>query len=205
MGRTREPLDVTIGTELRLGWQEHRPYVGVAVLLFAVGLVVGAALVGRFDLFAWLGLGDFRDIVPGELTVAALWLNNARALLVMVLGVLTGGLLTAIGLVFNGVVLGYVGLPIAEQLGVGFVLVGVLPHGIVELPALFLGAAVAFRIVTNAVRRLAGRRDVVLGRAGWLRAGLLVAVALGLLAVAAVLEVHVTGRLLELLYGTPSP
>lgn len=187
--------------ELRLGWREHRRYVGLSALLFAVGLGLGAALVGRFDLFAWLGLEGFGDVVPAELTVAGLWLNNARALLVMVAGALTGGLLTAFGLVFNGVVLGYVGLPIAERLGVGFVAVGVLPHGIVELPALFLGAAVALRIVTNAGRRLAGSRDAVLGRSGWLRAGLLVAVALGMLAVAAVIEVHVTGRLLEVLYG----
>lgn len=190
--------------ELRRGWVEHRRYVGVASILFAVGVAIGVALVGRFDLFEWLGLSDLRDIFPGEITVASLWVNNARALLVMVLGALTGGLLTAFGLVVNGVLVGYIAVPIARQAGIGFILFGLVPHGVIELPAIFLGAAIAFRIVVNTGRRLLGRRDTVLGRDGWLRAGLLVLVALGMLLVAAVVEIYVTGALLEFLYGSPT-
>lgn len=49
--------------------------------------------------------------------------------------------------------------------------------------------------------RIVGRREVVLGRDGWKRAGLLVVLALVMLAVAAVVEIYVTAWLLGLLFG----
>lgn len=192
---------MALQTELRRGWREHRPFFWVATALFVLGTLLGVAMVGRVDLFAWLGVEGFQDLVPAELTVVGLYLNNARALLMMVAGIFTAGLLTVVALVFNGIILGYIGLPIAQQEGLLFVVVGILPHGILELPALFLGGAIAFRIVTNTALRIVGRREVVLGRGGWRRAGLLLVTALVVLAVAAVIEIYVTSWLLGLLVG----
>jgi len=188
------------GDDLRTAWEEHRRYVAFSAVLFVLGVPVGAGLWARgVDLLALLGADGFEEVFPGELTVATLLLNNTRVFALLVIGALTGGLLSGGGLVFNGVFVGYVAAPLAVDAGVGFVLVGILPHGVPELLAFFVAAGVGFRIVRRAVDRLVGRSEVVLGRDGWRRVGVLLAAAWLLLAVAAVLEVHVTAALLGLL------
>lgn len=189
------------GRELHTGWAEHRRYVAFSLGLFVLGTVAGAAMYGRVDLFAALGVDDLQDMLPGEFTLWDLYGNNARVLLLMVVGALTAGLLTAVALLFNGVILGYVGALVAGERGPLFVAVGILPHGVFELFAFFVASAIGFRIVANTALRITNRREVVLGRGGWLRAGLLLVGALLVLFVAAVVEVFATGALLQLLFG----
>jgi stage II sporulation protein M len=52
-------------------------------------------------------------------------------------------------LLLNGWLLGLVSTVVTEQESLGFVLAGLLPHGVIELPALFIGeaAALSFGIV----------------------------------------------------------
>ncbi|WP_162991448.1 stage II sporulation protein M [Halostella salina] len=187
---------------LALAAREHRRYLLFSLGVFLVGTLGGVGLVVQdVDLLAELGFSEIRGVIPGELTVLSLLANNTRAFAIMLLGALTLGLLTAFGLVVNGVLVGYVGAIAGGQQGLGFVLLAIAPHGVLELPALFVASAVAFRVVARTALRVAGRRDSVQTRAEWRRTLGFVAAAWIALAVAAVIEIHVTFPLVEALYG----
>lgn len=187
-----------LGTAVR----DHERYLLVSVALFAVGTALGVALVARgVDLLAELELDNFRQVFPAEPTVSFILLNNTRAFILFLLGAFTLGLLTVLGLVVNGVLLGYVGALAADNQGLGYVLLAIAPHGVLELPALFAASAVAFRLVARVGARVVGRRSTVMSGSEWRRTAGFVVAAWVVLAVAAVVEIHVTFRLVEALYG----
>lgn len=108
--------------------------------------------------------------------------------------------MTVVILLFNGVIVGYVVLPAAEEAGIDFVIVAIVPHGILELPAFFVASAVAFRLVHRFVLRISDRRDRLLDPGELRRIGLLIVVAWVVLAIAAAVEAHLTLWLIETLF-----
>ncbi|TMT78484.1 stage II sporulation protein M [Haloterrigena sp. H1] len=189
-------------------WDEHSRYVGFAAGLFAVGIVVGIALmIAGYNLLEIIqevvGEPLFPDISDRSRLELAQFLlvNNSRAFLLSILGVLTLGLLTAWAMVFNGIIVGNVGAFIAGSVGVGYILVGLLPHGIFELPALFIAAGVGFRLLYRVGQRIRGSRSSIITKRYLYRTGLLVLAGWLLLVVAAVVEAFVTPALLETLFA----
>jgi len=204
-------------------WREYRGYVAFSTGLFLVGALLGAALgVAGVDLAGALtGGGDIQDALPniGELSQVEVFLvillNNTRALLLFVLGAGTLGAFTVIGLLFNGLLIGFVVVTAAASQGVSFVVVGIVPHGIIELPALIVGAAVGFRLTIRTLLRLAGplpsspvvpdrlpdARDSVMSTPEWRRTGVVVVGCLLGLLLAAFVEAFVTATLLEAFFG----
>ncbi|WP_435320156.1 stage II sporulation protein M [Haloarchaeobius sp. TZWSO28] len=188
---------------LRLAWREHRPYVGFSVALFLVGIVVGIGIYSAgIDLFAAMGLESFADLLPEDPTATFVFLNNTRVFFIFIFGALTGGLLTLVGLLFNGLLVGYVASLAAAQAGIGFVLLALAPHGVLELPALFVASAVGFRVIGVVVSYVLDRRETLWTRAEVERTLLLVLVAWVALGIAAVIEMHVTTWVLEQVFGT---
>lgn len=134
-----------------------------AVLLLGPTLAVGfwshanpaqAAKVAQVsELSAGIGDGEMRD--PDSETItevgtnagfsAAIFTNNARVALAAYAGGLTGGVLTIISLVFNGLVLGVVG-GLATEAGNGEALWRlVAPHGVLELSLIVVAGAAGLR------------------------------------------------------------
>jgi stage II sporulation protein M len=98
-------------------------------------------------------------------------------------------------------IIGYLGYQLGAG-SLGFLLTAVLPHGIVEIPAVLIAAAAALR--WHAVF-LSAPQGLTLSER-WLRAGtdfarLFVAVVIPLLLIAAFLEAYVTPALLLQLFG----
>ena len=189
-------------------WDEHSRYVGFAAGLFAVGIVVGIALmVAGYNLLEIIqevvGEPLFPDISDRSRLELAQFLlvNNSRAFLLSILGVLTLGFLTAWAMVFNGIIVGNVGAFIAGSVGVGYILVGLFPHGIFELPALFIAAGIGFRLLYRVGQRIRGTRDSIVTKRYLYRTGLLVLAGWLLLVVAAVVEAFITPALLEALFA----
>ena len=189
-------------------WDEHSRYVGFAAGLFAVGILIGIALMAAgYNLLEIIqeaiGQPLFPDISDRSRVELARFLlvNNSRAFLLSILGALTLGLLTAWSMLFNGVIVGNVGAYIASDIGVGYILVGLLPHGIFELPALFVAAGVGFRFLYRIGQRVRGSRDAVFTKPYLYRTAVLVLAAWLLLLVAALVEAFVTPALLEALFA----
>lgn len=191
-----------VGRTLSTAWWEHWPYVKVAVALFVGGGLIGGLLVAlEVDLFALIGMEGFLDeALPDEITVVTLFVNNSIVFVLAIIGLLSFGLLTGLILVVNGLIVGYVLVPVASESGIAFVLAGIVPHGILELPALFVAAAVAFRLLHRFVMRLRDRRSTILDAGERRQIAILLAAAWLALAIAAVIEAHVTLWLLETLF-----
>lgn len=182
-------------------WARYWRYVAFSAALFAVGVVAGGLLADVVSLGALFGsYGQFGETVP-EPTVGLLLVNNTVVLLLLVASGLTLGLVTVAILVFNGFVVGYVGTLAAREGGLGVVVVGILPHGVVEIPAILFAAAVAFRFTHQVLAAALGRRSDVMTRRERREALAMVVLSLLLLPVAAYIEANVTAALLERYVG----
>jgi stage II sporulation protein M len=137
------------------------PYVIGSLVLFSLGIVAGILIVDRIpqlaDHFADT-LGHFIKTfaeLPRLRLAAAIFLNNAaKTLLAIVLGPVLG-IVPAIFLLANGVALAIaMSLSIAAR-GVWLSVLSIAPHGIIELPAVFLGTSIGLML---GIRTIAGLR-----------------------------------------------
>jgi stage II sporulation protein M len=84
--------------------------------------------------------------------------NNAtNSLLALVLGIGLGFIPIFI-IAVNGLFLGMVAEVFSTEKGILFVLAAILPHGIIELPMVFLSAAIGLRLGYEVYRLLKGER-----------------------------------------------
>ena len=190
-------------------WREHRPYVWLATGLFAAGTVVGVLLVlAGYDLLEFflelldeeLAAGDGTGPEEGDLELSAGFFifQNTPPFLVSIFGALTLGVLTAVVMVFNGVLVGNVVYVVGQEVGFGLVFLSVAPHGVFELPALFVAAGVGFRFLHRFVQRILGTREAFLTKPYLYRTGVLVLFAWLVLVLAAFVEAYVTLWLVDL-------
>jgi stage II sporulation protein M len=181
--------------------RELRPFLLASVIFFAVGLAFGVAVANRFP-----GLADhfgdsitgflqtFRGLPKPQLAVAIFLNNSVKTLAAILLG-LAIGIVPALFLVVNGVVLGVVFFLSTHSRGVWPSLLAILPHGVIELAAVFLGTAIGLMlgdlVLKRLLRKSAAKIRPALGRA--LRFFALVIVPMLLLA--ALIEAFVTTAL----------
>ena len=179
-----------------------RVWVFISVLLFAAGIVFGqiasgsvASLLGE-DIAAIQDLGNFLLSLPGALTALFIFLKNAMALL---MGFVFSPLLCIVPiltLTLNGAMLSLVSSLVIQQASVGYVLAGLLPHGVLELPAIIIGEAAAMSfgvLVIMAIFRKESRQQLIPGLKRNLR---YLALGIILLVPAAIIETFVTPLLL---------
>ena len=125
----------------------YKKWVLVAISLFVIGLIVGfvapASSVISEDITA---LEEFGSMLTSQPPIVAAILIFARNASVLVFSFLLSPILCLLPiavLTVNGWVIAFVAALVAEITSVGFVLAALLPHGIVEIPALILGEAAA--------------------------------------------------------------
>ncbi|OGO41862.1 MAG: hypothetical protein A2137_05185 [Chloroflexi bacterium RBG_16_58_8] len=178
-----------------------RFWIIIAAALFAAGIWAGLAvhqadpsiLASLFSeqasalgsIGSWLG--EF-----GVLTLIFIYLKNAIALVVSFMLSPILCLVPVLALVFNSALISYVGAAVVQEKSLGYLLAGVLPHGIFELPALIIGEAAALSFGVAAMISLFSR-----GRGDYLRESFrrdfrYLVVALVLLVPAAIIETFVT-------------
>ncbi len=149
---------------IRLG-----PYLAASVFLFGAGTVAGLIVVYYFP-----DLGDyFKETIaafvktfaglPRLKLAGAIFINNAaKTLLAILLGALAG-VVPGFFLLANGVALGIAWSLSASARGAWFSLLTLLPHGVLELPAVFLGTSIGLLIGVETLKRLTGRSEARLG------------------------------------------
>ena len=134
----------------------YRWWIFVAVLLFGIGIVFGlaapAGIAGLIseDLAALEELSDI--LAPFKVsTVIFIFLKNALALLLSFALSPIFCLVPMLTLSVNGWLLAFVSSMAIQETSLGFVLAALLPHGIIELPALFIGEAAALSFGAMAI------------------------------------------------------
>jgi stage II sporulation protein M len=178
-----------------------RPYIITSLVLFGAGTAIGLLVVSYFP-----GLADhFEETIaafvktfaglPRLKLAAAIFVNNTiKTLLAILLGALFG-IIPAFFLLANGVALGVAWSLSASARGPWLSLLSLLPHGVLELPAVFLGTSIGLAIGVQVLKRLTGKSDFNIGAE--LASGLryFCSVILPLLFVAALVEAFVTAAL----------
>lgn len=171
------------------------PWFLAATATFVVGAVAGGVAMAAASpdslATAAEAFGN-PDLFPDRLTTWTIFSNNLLALLVVAAGGVSFGAATAFALLFNGLLLGAI---VAIALGdTGLVVLAalILPHGVFELPALFLVGGVAYRLTWRLVAYLRGIDDHPATRRELGEAVVLLVVAVALLVVAAFVEANVT-------------
>lgn len=95
--------------------------------------------------------------MPPIFIMLGIFLNNAFvSLLFLVLG-LALGVLPVIFIAFNGYIVGVISHIVAQERGLLFIFLALLPHGILELPMVFLSAGIGLRLGHQVFSALIGR------------------------------------------------
>lgn len=189
--------------ERRAYLRRLQPYIIASLTLFALGAAVGVlavqtipALAEHFQDTLVNFVRMFAGMSPLQLA-AAIFLNNAlKTLSAIILGVLLG-IVPIIFLVANGVALG-VAMSISTQArGLWPSLLAILPHGIIELPAVFLGTSIGLMIGHRAILRLSGRTDTSVGTEVLQGIKYFCTILVPLLLLAAFVEAFITGAVVS--------
>jgi len=177
-----------------------QPLFITCVFLFTFSLVMGYFLGPEISetLLDEL-LGGFPD--PSNMGIFDLFgfiiLNNLSKSLIFMLAGFILGIPPLLFVVLNGFFIGWVAYSFGADYGLGFVMVALIPHGIIEIPAILLSMAVGMGLGFQLVNKLRGRGSIgddirnALGLFIWRIAPMLI--------LAAVLEVTITPLLISTL------
>ncbi|HEY87942.1 MAG TPA: stage II sporulation protein M [Dehalococcoidia bacterium] len=181
----------------------YRRWSFIAILLFAIGLIFGLATPASItstiseDIDALEEFGGTLASLPPILTATLIFAKNASVLLFSFVLSPIFCLIPIMALTVNGWMLAIVSTIAVEKESFGFVLAAVLPHGIIELPALILAevAALSFgTIVTLSLFKKERRRLVLPNFRQNLK---YLMIALALLLPAAIIETYITPLFLK--------
>jgi stage II sporulation protein M len=129
-----------------------------------------------------------------------IFLNNAvKCFLAIVLG-LAAGIAPALFMLANGLILGIVIGVTIRGTSLAYVLVGTVPHGVIEIPMVLISSAIGLKLGVDVLLKLFGKKA---GIGEDIREGLAMYAIyiLPLLFLAALIETFVTGPLLYLLFA----
>ncbi len=177
------------------GWA----FAGIIVLSFAGSLLFPEQADGIVEKFAQMLQQIGASDSSGNIQFFALLLNNLSAMVMAtVYGLLPFIRLPALTLGVNGATLGlFAGYYVHQGIPLWKYLVGILPHGIFEIPALILSAALGLYLcgaVSDALlKKPSGSVRAAMGQCGQI----LLWWVLPLIAVAAVIETYVTPALFQ--------
>ncbi|SFM34664.1 stage II sporulation protein M [Paenibacillus sp. 1_12] len=149
-----------IKTQLKL--MKH--YFIAATLVFIVGLVLGAGYSDSFQVFMDEQLKAVEKLAQSiankpnqqlSLFWLILWNNVSKTLLIIGFGAFFG-VLPLFFLLLNGMLLGYIGAMSAHKESLLFLIKGIVPHGIIEIPAIIIAAAFGLRLGVLMMKLLVG-------------------------------------------------
>ncbi len=139
------------------------PYVLIITFVFFASAFAGYAYSASFPEISERVMEEFAAQFGGILGLQPLlimliiFLNNAFvSLLFLVMGLLLG-ILPVLFVAFNGYVVGVLSQMVAEEQGMLFILLALVPHGIIELPMVFLAAGIGLRLGHQVLAALLGR------------------------------------------------
>lgn len=178
----------------------YKKWIIAATLLFVIGLVFSFASPTNFvseEIGTLKDLGATLSSLPPVFTAIFIFVKNTSALLFSFALSPVLCLVPILALTFNAYVIAAVSVTAAEQESIGFVLAALLPHGVLEIPALIMGEAAALSFgaaVTLSLFRKEYRSQLLPNlkqNAKYLM------VAIGLLIPAAIIEAFVTPLLIN--------
>ena len=184
----------------------YKWWVFIAAGLFGIGFGIGLAfsltMPARIANLLSEELAALRELSailgPFKVTTAIfIFIKNASALLLSFIFSPILCLSPILALTFNGLLLSFIATIVAQEESLGFVLAGLLPHGIFELPALIIGEAAALSFGAMMILALF-KKELSKRFPPSLKQNLrYLVIAFALLVPAAIIETYVTPLLLD--------
>ncbi len=177
-----------------------KKWIIISSALFLFGLLIGTINAGSYSTDNLVSLGGLAETIGTLTTTGSLIfiiINNVIKLIMSFIFSPILCFMPILSLVVNGWVLAYVGYFVIEQYSLGFYIMGILPHGILEIPALVLGqaAALSFGAMAMAAFIKKDKRAVLLNN---LRINIkYLGIAVLLLIPAAIIEIYITPVILN--------
>jgi stage II sporulation protein M len=180
----------------------YKWWVILAISLFGIGIALGLSTPAGIIDFLAEDLNALEEqlasvlALPKFLIAIFIFVKNAFAIAVSFVLSPILCLAPILALTVNGWLIAFVSSAVVSEKSLGFLLAGLLPHGVFELPALILGEAAALSFGTMAIVALFNRerRRLLLPN---LKHNLkYLVVALALLVPAAIIETYITPLLL---------
>lgn len=174
----------------------------LAVFLFGAGLGLGSSIpiesTGLLsqEIKALQDMAESLRPLPHPSILAAIFIKNVAALLISLVLSPFFCLIPVIALLFNGWLLGLVATRVIQEKSLAYLLAGLLPHGIFELPAFIIGEAVALSFGSTVLLAVFKRRDRNQLRLNLRQNLRYLTLAILLLLPAAVIETYITPLLL---------
>jgi stage II sporulation protein M len=131
--------------------RQNKNYLWLALALFALGWLLGALFTDSILKLVQPSLDQLRDIAQkaqdkgGAYTSGVIFTNNLRATVTMLLLGILACVPTMISLVMNGMMIGVMLAKVGGNFW-GLVAFGILPHGIFEMPAIFIASAFGIKL-----------------------------------------------------------
>ena len=154
--------------EQRIYLAQLAPYLRTSLLFFGIGIAIGLSIVlvfpaiaNHFEDSVANFIKTFRGLPRIELAGAIFFNNASKTLLAIALGGLFG-IIPGIFLLANGVALGVVFSLATQSKGLALSLLSIMPHGILELPAVILGTSIGFMIGNHALKTVLRKSDAAL-------------------------------------------
>ena len=177
------------------------PYLCASLVFFLVGAGAGLVIVNEMPDLANRFVENlagfvkgFAGMAPWQLAIAIFLNNSIKTLIAILLGTLFG-IVPCIFLLANGAALGLALSLSIQSRGLWISLVSIVPHGVIELPAVFLGTSVGLLLGMRTLRRLGARPETPIGAEIGLGIRYFCAVIAPLLLLAALVEAFVTASL----------
>ncbi|MBQ6100454.1 MAG: stage II sporulation protein M [Methanobrevibacter sp.] len=180
------------------------------IILITVLIMLGSAVVGAGIGFI-NGEGKYNQISDNLRTLQSndgetvetsslfLFIHNLTADLIIIIGGILFSIISVISVIFNGVM---IGTPFGVDLA--FAASSILPHAIIEYLAGALALAAAFKITQLEIKIIKNRnlRDTLSENKVFIKdIAVIIIIMIVLLAVAAIIEGHITPRIVTWYYG----
>jgi len=188
-----------IKEELKRCFKHSKILFVISIAIFLTGFLMGSAIIYFIDLLTLLecggalsesSLNQFSDF---EITSQYIIKHNGIEVLVLISGSFFLGLTTLSNLFINGIAIGTVIMAsILKGVSLTTLLLLILPHGVFELPALFIAGAAGFKMPYELIRYLRNKKDYILNREEIKDFLILSSVAMVLIVIAGIIEANVT-------------
>lgn len=170
------------------------------VVLFLIAIVAGF-IIGSFYPEIFENLFNLSGLPEGDSPnlTAFIFFNNTRVLFFLMMFGFVLAFIPVLIVLLNGFTIGFVSEYTIKNESLLFLVTGLLPHGIIELPVILLGAGVGFKLGIQSVQTLLGNLSVDNFREAFVNATwIFFLIGVPFLLIAALIEVFVTGPLLTL-------
>jgi len=176
-------------------------------ILFSTVFYLFLVILGYF--FAGEHLGETEEIVSllkdsylpimemGKLSqFLFVLIKNSLTALAVVLGGFLFGIVPFLALIYNGEILGILANYTINRAGTSFFLLGIVPHGIFEIPALIISIAMGLKIGRISVKKVLRKEEVSIVKEIKIAFGVFLRIVLVLLFISAFIEILITPELL---------